>query len=223
MATLRTTVTLLIALAMLAGFPTVAATHVGDEAQHTISEATHAGSEATEMDDRCEDFHASSVPLVHPAVDVAVVELCDVDGDGTWDTAEFDSRVGASGEVSVTDRTRQRSDHQDRRTEAEAEVTTDGPVRPVVYQSASLHDEGNDGQVDRIDQEGEAATRMAGAYYLVTGLDQDGDQVVDGYGLTLCAPGAGCERPGIRTLPEIPNRIDLPDTVVELPVVGYVP
>lgn len=223
MATLRTTVTLLIALAMLAGVPTVAATHVADEAQHTISEATHAGSEAADADDRCEDFHASSVPFVHPAVDVGFVELCDEDRDGTWDTAEFGTRAGLGGEVSLTDRTRQRSDHQDRRIQAEAEVTTDGPARPVVYQSATLDDDGNDGQIDRIDQEGEAGVRPAGAYYLVTALDQDGDQVVDGYGLTLCATGAGCERPGIQTVPEVPDRIDLPDTVVELPIVGYVP
>lgn len=217
-------VTLSIALAMLASFPTVGAMHVGDEAQHAVSEAANAGSGATQLDDRCEDVHASSVPIIHPAVDVGVIELCDEDGDGTWDTASVHTRyVRTSGEVSVTDETRQRSDHQDRETQAEAHLTTSGPVRPVVYQSATLEDDGNDGQVDRVDQEGEAGTRLAGVSYLLTGLDQDGDSVVDGYGVTVCSTGVGCERPGIRDVPEIPDKVELPDTVVELPIVGYVP
>lgn len=202
-APLRTMVTLLLAIAMVAGIPSAAAVDTGSS---------------------CESFHASSVPVLHPQVDVGEIVLCDDDGDGAFDTAAFHTRyVETEGEASLTDETKQRADHQDREIEADARLSTGGPARPAVEQSVTADDDGNDGQIDRVDHEGAAETRLTRSSYLVTGLDDDGDGLPDGYGLTVCSTFVGCERPGPRAVPEVPDRVDLPDTVVYIPPVGYIP
>lgn len=209
MATLRTTIALLVAVAMVAAVPSAAG-------QSLVPDRS--------LDADCQDFYASSIPLLHPNLDVGTVEVCDEDRDGVFDTVSFHTKHAPShGGVSVTDETKQRSDHQDRQTEAEVQFTAGLPVKPIVYQSVTVEDEGNDGQVDDVEHAGTAFTRLAAASYVLELLDDDQDRVPDGYGLTLCSTGIGCSAPGPRLVPQPPERIDLPDTVVHIDPIGYIP
>lgn len=195
MASLRTTVTLL-ALAMLVSVPSAAAFNSNAD---------------------CEDFEAASAPYLDPSVDLAYVELCDEDGDGNWDTATFETnRVYMDGKVSVTDETKQRWDHQDRETQAEARVSPGVPGTPIVYLSSTAEDEGNDGQIDNADHELALHAGPGSVSEIGTVVDDDGDSVPDGYGLTVCSFGVGCATPGPRDVPNPPERIDLPDTVIDV-------
>lgn len=206
---MRSTIALLLAVAMLASVPSVAGQSPGPEEG---------------LDADCEEFFASSIPILHPNLDVGKVKVCDEDRDGVFDTVTFHTkRVHTNGGVSVTDETKQRSDHQDRHIEAEAQFSASAPIKPIVYESLTVKDEGNDGKVDNVEHAGTAFTRLAAASYILEVIDDDQDRVPDGYGLTLCSTGIGCSAPGPRLVPEPPERIDLPDTVVEIEPIGYIP
>lgn len=172
----------------------------------------------------CTSVHTSVIPLLHPTADLVHVEVCDEDGDGASETVTFETeRAPTEGQARLSDETKQRSDHQDRETDAEVRLSTGLPGTPIVHQRATVHDEGNDGQIDRIDHRSTGYTRLSGVSYQVTVLDQAGDRIPDGYGLTVCTPLLGCQSPDPTQLPGAPDRIDLPDTVVHLEPIGYIP
>lgn len=179
---------------------------------------------ATAASSDCERYRTTAVPLLHPSLDVGYAERCDEDGDGTTDTVAFQTEhVSNNGYVSLTHEEKQRSSHQDAETTLEARLTPDTPVKTITYQRVEAQDDGNDGQIDRIDGEGILHTGAGSASYLATLFDDDANHVPDAYGLLVCSSATGCEAPGPNTLPEVPDRIDLPDTVVYIPGVGYVP
>lgn len=202
MAPVRTTLTLALALTVLVSVPAAAAGSVGSE---------------------CETFYVSSVPIVNPQlVDVAQVQLCDEDDDGTFDTVNFQTDdVYTRGGVSVTDETKQRADHQDRRTRTSALLAPSLPTNPRIGASVTLDDEGNDGQVDAINTRATAQTTLTTAGYDVDLLDRNDDRVPEGYGFTVCGPTIGCQAPQPDV--DVPNRVDLPDTVVYVEPIGHLP
>lgn len=172
----------------------------------------------------CDTYRLSMIPIIHPAYDVGEVELCDEDRNGIHDTATFDTQhVPAEGIVSLTDETKQRTDHQDRAIDAHARVSPGAPMKPIVSSQASAQDEGNDGNLDRIGVEANAHNRLTPSTQLMLVLlDENDDGIPDVVAPLVCAPGAGCVA-GPDLVPEVPERVDLPDTVVRLPFVGYVP
>lgn len=179
---------------------------------------------ATAAGDDCRNFRASSVPVVHPAVNVGRFQVCDEDDDEAPDTVRFDTdRVHADGVVSVTSEESRRSDHTDDRTEAEARVTPSAPTGPIVYQRVQVEDEGDDGRVDRVNSEGGVYSNTRDVRYFAALVDVDDDGELDGYGLIVCGTDAACVAPDPRMVPEVPERVDLPDLVFRIEPVGWVP
>lgn len=196
---MRTTLAILLVVGMLA-VPSAAASHDTD----------------------CETYRTSSVPIVNLAFDVAEVQLCDGDGDGVSDTAAFETdHVHNEGEVSATDERKQRSTHQDRVTESEVYLDPGTPTNTIVDQNVEARDDGNDGEFEEVRTAGEVYTGAGRVSYIVVTEEEDGDPFPETIGFAVC-PAVTCVAPPSE-LPEVPDRIDLPDTVVHVPFVGYVP
>jgi hypothetical protein len=191
---------LFLALGLIAGVPTAAADGLTSD---------------------CETFRAASIPILHPALNAGTVQLCDEDDDGAFDTVAFETRyVQTEGLVSVTDEDKQRRDGQDRDTRARTLIEPGVPGEAVLYQDVQASDDGNDAQFDRTEAEGGVNTHLGGPSYFLSASDDNGNGVPQSYTVLVC-PAIACVGPS--DVPQIPGRIDLPDTIVDLPVVGYVP
>lgn len=200
----RRSLTVAVALALVTGLPTAAA----------------AGASGPD----CEKYRASSTPVVHPAVDVGFVQLCDEDDDEVFDTVRFDTRgVPADGVVSVTSEEHQRSDHRDDRTQATARVSPSTPGGPIVYQKLVLADEGDNGNVETVNSEGGVYTSEADTTYVLGLIDGDDDGEYESYALLVCSPDGTCVAPSPSMVPGIPDRVDLPDLVFRVEPIGYIP
>lgn len=198
---MRTTIAASLALALLFGVPSVAA-GAGDD---------------------CETYRAASVPLLHPAVDAGHVELCDDDRDGVDDTAYIETRhVPSSSMVTVKNQEKQRTDRQDEQTETELAVAPSNFAKPKIHHYTLLDDEGDDGQPNSIEGEGGLDTRYGDVNYFYFVVENDGDPSPDVVGLAACL-GPVCEFAGDHLVPEIPDRIELPPTVIYLQPVGWLP
>lgn len=197
---MRRLIVLVLALGFLALLPTAAADGLTDE---------------------CETFRASSIPLLHPELSVGEVQLCDEDRDGAYDTVAFETRyVQNEGFLSVTDEEKDRRSHEDRDTNAQFRLEPGTPGKVIVYQDAHVSDDGNDAQVDDAESEGGVYTHLGQPGYVLTASDDNGNGVPQSYGVLACSVTT-CLGP--RDIPQIPDRIELPDTVIPAPIVGYVP
>lgn len=172
----------------------------------------------------CDTYRLSSIPILHPAVDVGKAQTCDTNRDGTSDTVRFDTQeVNADGEVSITNEQKQRADHQDRETSVETRVSLHTIGGPIVHNEVFLNDEGNDGNPEEVGTEGGLYT-TAGRILYITGLnDPNGDGEFDSYSLLACGPEAGCSAPDPSDVPEPPERIVLPPTVFHIEPIGWIP
>lgn len=197
----RTSYALVLALALLAGVPTVAA---GPGSQ-------------------CESYEVHSVAFVNVPFDAGEVRTCDEDRDGSTDTMAFETEpVPAKGYASVTDEEKPRKFGQDDETQAQARLAPGTPMKPIIYHELTLQDDGSDGQIDRMDHKAEVHTRLFRTQYWTMTLDEDGDHLPDTIAPLVCGHPLVCVTlPS--TLPQIPERVDLPDTVIEVEPIGYVP
>lgn len=162
-------------------------------------------------DTDCRTVQPSSVPIVNVPDVVGTATVCDKDGDGTFDTVQFDTRtVPVEGIVSVTHEDYRRATHSDSETNAKVQISPGVPTGPGIDQEVEIEDDRDDGSIDDVDTEGSYESSAGSTTYTLFLFDSDGDGVVDSYGLGACTPGV-CSSPGLHLVPDVPERIDLPD------------
>lgn len=201
MSVARTTITVVLALALLAGVPSVAA---------------NPGSE-------CDRYFVSDLPFIHNPLDTGEVRTCDDDGDGATDTVEFETeQVPAEGYASLTHEEKPRKDGEDDVTTVETRVAPGAPMKPILYHEVKIQDQGSDGKVNRADHKAQVHTRLLKSDYWTMTIDRDGDRLPEVIAFLVCVPSAACVAPPL-PVPDVPERVDLPDTVVKVEPIGYVP
>lgn len=163
-------------------------------------------------DSGCQTVQPTSIPIVNVPDAFGEAKTCDRDGDGAFDTVEFDTEtVPVDGVISVTHEEKRRADHRDSQTQTTVRISPTAPTGPTVYHEAEVEDDQDDGQIDRTDTRGGLESTGPTVYYRLFLLDEDDDGQPDGYGFVTCVPHVNCRAPGPHLIPDIPDRVDLPD------------
>lgn len=173
----------------------------------------------------CERVNLETNPYL-PGEEYGELHVCDEDNNGQPDTVRLETEeVYSDSEVSVVQDRRTYPGGQDEDLRATALVSLGTPLSPAVSTETSAENDGDDDSFDRINHQGGAY--LAGpvdryTFYFVGLWDLDQDGSPDAWGLLLCATDTGCDAPSLSDLPD-PNTNQLPDPVVFVPGVGYVP
>lgn len=173
----------------------------------------------------CERINLETNPYL-PGDEYGELHVCDEDNNGQPDTVRLETEpVYSDSEVSVVQDRRTFQGGQDEDLRAEALVSLGTPLAPAVFTETSAENDGDDDSMDRISHQG--GVFLAGPVdrytsYFVGLWDLDSDGTPDAWGLLACASDLGCEAPSLDDLPD-PNPNQLPDPVVKVPIIGYVP